>query len=90
LPALLALIDAWPAPVLPTLRAFAPASTVRWTVQLLDAAAAAGDVDGCAWHHVRADTVAAADGFATVVGTLSAADGRPLAWSEQLVAVFDG
>jgi acyl-CoA thioesterase len=87
LPALLGLIDAWPAPVLPTLSAPAPASTVRWTVQPLSDVGSS--VDGTNWHHFRSETIAAGDGFATVVGTLSDAAGQPLVFSEQLVAVFD-
>lgn len=87
-PALLGLLDAWPAPVLGLLQAPAPASTVRWSVQLLDPAAVAA-LDGRRWFHYRSDAVAAADGAVTFVARLADEAGRVLAISEQLAVVFD-
>ena len=87
-PALLGLLDAWPAPVLGLLTAPAPASTVRWSVQVLDPAAVAS-LDGQQLHHYRSDAVAAADGAVTFTARLADGAGRVLAISEQLAVVFD-
>lgn len=87
-PALLGLLDAWPAPVLGLLTAPAPASTVRWSVQLLDPEAVAA-LDGQQLFHYRSDAVAAADGAVTFTARLADASGRVLAISEQLAVVFD-
>ena len=82
--ALLGLLDAFPAPILPVATAPFMASTVRWSVHFLQPAAV--PADGYWWF--RADTLAAADGYATSLGTLQS-DGVVVAWAEQLVAVFD-
>lgn len=82
--ALLGLLDAFPAPILPVATAPFMASTVRWSVHFF--AAPAPPADG--WWWFRADAVAAADGYATSVGTLQSS-GEVVAWAEQLVAVFD-
>jgi acyl-CoA hydrolase len=83
---LVALADAPPPAVLPMLQKPAPASTVRWSVTLLGEPrdAHAGDF----WY--RSTCIHAADGYATIEGHLYTADGLPVAWMEQLVAVFDG
>ncbi len=80
----LALLDAWPAPVLPLLREPAPASTVTWMVDLVGTF----DAPAEAWWRFAADTVAAGDGLASVEGRLWSADGRLVAVSRQLVAEF--
>jgi acyl-CoA thioesterase len=82
--ALLALVDAWPAPVLPLLDRPTPASTVRWTVHLVGDPPASDDY---CW--LRSTTVAAGDGYATTEARLYGPDARLLAWAEQLVAIFD-
>ncbi|MEZ4381058.1 MAG: thioesterase family protein [Nannocystaceae bacterium] len=82
--ALLALVDAWPAPVLPLLDRPTPASTVRWTVHLIGEPPAS---DAYCW--LRSTTIAAGDGYATTVARLHGPDGELLAWAEQLVAIFD-
>lgn len=82
--AVVALLDAWPAPVLPLGDAPFFASTVRWSVHL--AAPPPDGFDAPLWF--KSETVVAQDGYATVSGTLCAA-GRPVAWTEQLVAYFE-
>lgn len=82
--ALLGLLDAFPAPILPVATAPFMASTVRWSVHFLQPAAVPRD--GYWWF--RSDALAAADGYATSLGTLQS-DGVVVAWAEQLVAVFD-
>jgi acyl-CoA thioesterase len=80
----LGLLDAFPAPILPVATAPFMASTVRWSVHFLQSAPV--PKDGFWWF--RADALAAADGYATSLGTLQS-DGVVVAWAEQLVAVFD-
>lgn len=85
LEAVVGLLDAWPAPVLPMLKGPAPASTVRWSAHLVgDVEAALG---GWCWFTSRA--LAAQDGYASTLNHLYAEDGALVAWTEQLVAVFD-
>ena len=83
--ALVGLLDAWPAPDIATATRPAPASTIHWTAHLLADRAPAPD----AWLRYRAHTLFAADGTTTFAATLWGPDGAPLAWSEQLTAVFD-
>ncbi|MBI4952987.1 MAG: thioesterase family protein [Myxococcales bacterium] len=85
--ALLALVDAWPAPVLPLLPARVPASTVTWMVDLAVAPPAAGFAPE-AWWRFEADGIAASDGYATVDGRMWDDRGRLVAASRQSVAVF--
>lgn len=80
----LALVDSWPAPVLPLMRGPAPASTVTWMVDLVGPVAAAPD----AWWRFHGDTVAAGDGHASVEGRLWGPDGGLVAVSRQMVAEF--
>jgi acyl-CoA thioesterase len=82
----LALVDAWPAPVLPLLREPAPASSVTWPVGLfeVDATARADD-----WWFFHGQTAGAADGHAHSTGMLWTPSGAAAAVSQQLVAVFD-
>lgn len=80
----LGLLDAFPAPILPVATSPFMASTVRWSVHFLQSAPV--PTDGFWWF--RADALAAADGYATSLGTLQS-DGVVVAWAEQLVAFFD-
>jgi len=83
----LALIDAWPAPVLPLLHSPAPASTVTWMVNLATLGAPESyPADG--WWLFDADAVTAADGYADILGKLWDPAGRLVATSRQLVAEF--
>jgi acyl-coenzyme A thioesterase PaaI-like protein len=86
--AVLGLVDAWPAPVIPMCRGFTPASTMRWTLHVLDEVpddlSSPGNVP-----FFRSEALAATQGYATTMGWLHVG-GRALVWSEQLVAVFDG
>lgn len=84
IPAIVALVDAWPGTVLPVLTSPAPASTVRWSMQF------PGDepVAGQDWFWYESRTAVAAGGYSTIVAHLWAGE-RLVAWSEQLLAVFD-
>lgn len=82
--AVLGLLDAWPPAVLPMASGPASASTVSWTAHILRDPPSNPD----AWYTFRYDTVAAEQGYATMVGSLSC-DGQVIAWTEQLAAVFD-
>lgn len=83
---LIALADAPPPPFLPMLQAPAPASTVRWSAQILGPLPAAHEGDF--WY--RSTCTFAADGYAIMQAFLYDADDRPVVWLEQLAAVFDG
>jgi acyl-CoA hydrolase len=83
---ILALVDAWPAPVLSLLDRPAAASSVTWAVDFLGDASAH---DAREPFFFRAETDGARDGYASVRGLLHAPDGRAVARSSQLVAVFD-
>jgi len=82
---LLGLLDAWPAPLVALTTRPVPASTVHWTAHLLTDRPPSPD----AWCRYQARTLSAADGTSTFAATLWGPDGAPLAWSEQLAAVFD-
>lgn len=81
--AILGLLDCWPPAILPMAAGPAAASTVSWTAHILHEPPA----DPTAWYSFRYDTIAAEQGYATIVGTLSH-DGDVVAWTEQLVAVY--
>lgn len=83
--ALAGLVDAWPGAVMAQLEEPAPASSVRWSLHRTHDA----PIDGQAWHWYEAETVAAAGGHATITARLYAEDDQLVAWSEQLMAVFD-
>lgn len=98
LEATLALLDAWPPVILSMADRPVPASTVRWAIHLASAAdpgpegfAAGSDAGFDAdkqWVWYEARTVQCADGYATAYASMFA-EGRLVAWSEQLIAVYD-
>ena len=83
---LIALLDLWPAPVLAQLRQLAPASSVTWTARLHAPPKTLGPED---WFWFESLATYAGEGYAGVRAELFDVEGRPLAESEQLVAVFD-
>jgi acyl-CoA thioesterase len=88
LPGLIGLLDAWPAPVLPMLRRPAPASTARWTAHLVGDTAQPAPAD--AWYWYTSQAITAGAGYAATLNHLYGPDGALVAWSEQLVVVFEG
>jgi acyl-CoA thioesterase len=93
LEATIALLDSWPPVILPMATGRIPASTVRWAIHLAGlndlSDQELAEVDAAAqWFWYEAQTVQAADGYATATAAMYA-DGRLLAWSEQLIAVYD-
>lgn len=80
---LVGLLDVWPIPSLSVLAAPAPASSVTWTAHVLRAPRPSND-----WFAFEYETAVGERGFHTVVGRLHGPDGRLVAWTEQLVAVF--
>ncbi len=82
--ALVGMLDAWPPAVLPMLKGPAPASTVSWSAHLLEVPLVRAEE----WWSYRARTAAAGSGTATTQAKLYAPDGRLVALSEQLVAVY--
>lgn len=86
LPGVIGLLDAWPAPVLPMLRHPAPASTARWTAHIVTDTAAAPTG---AWYWYTSRALSAGAGYASTLNHLYDATGALVAWSEQLVVIFD-
>lgn len=78
-----ALLDAFPTPVLPMLERPAPASTIAWSAWLHDVPETG---EGFWWYRERAH--AAAHGIAVSVGYLYAPDGRLAATKGQSAAVY--
>lgn len=82
---LLALIDAWPPAVLQMLNKLAPASSLTWTLELMEplSQCRAGD-----WWQYLAEIEQAGDGYAVIHAKIWDADGNPVALSRQTVTVF--
>jgi acyl-CoA thioesterase len=85
-PAIMGLLDAWPAPVLSLLDRPAPASSVSWTTRVVSMPESVGTDD---WFWYRSSVSFARDGYAHMEGRLWDREGRAVASLEQLVAVFD-
>jgi acyl-CoA hydrolase len=83
--AILALIDAWPPPVLVLLNEHAAASTVTWHVTLVQPPPVQPIDD---WWFFRGEAVTAAGGHVDMQGTLYTRDGTLIARSTQLTAEF--
>lgn len=85
--ALLALLDAWPSPILCMAERPVPASTVSWSTTF---AAVPAVFDPDAFWGFRGTVAQAEAGHVAARGELYGPDGRLAAIEEQLVAVFDG
>lgn len=83
--ATIGLLDAWPPAVLPLLHKPSPASTVSWSAHFYDPPSVPLDE----WWFYRAEAVRYDEGYATTKAHLHAPDGRLVAWSEQLVSVYE-
>ncbi|MCC7383112.1 MAG: thioesterase family protein [Deltaproteobacteria bacterium] len=83
---LLALVDAWPPPVIPRLKAPAPASSVTWSIEFLEIDPAES---ASAWWLYRGETLAALGGQVSARAWLWSPSGRLAAVSTQHAAVFD-
>lgn len=94
----LALTDAWPVPVLPMLRAVAPASSLTWSVEFVAPAAdtsdglagaiAAAHPDPNGWWYYEARADAAHGGYVQSGARLWTPDGHLAVVSRQLGALF--
>ncbi|WP_226666162.1 acyl-CoA thioesterase [Microbulbifer aggregans] len=85
---LLALIDAWPPAVLPMLKQPAPASSMAWTVEILQSAQEQSEANGEDWWQYLAEVDQAGDGYAVTQARLWDAQGNLVALSRQTVSVF--
>jgi acyl-CoA thioesterase len=85
----LALLDAWPAPILPLATGPVPASTVTWMVDFVAAAPPQGWAGDGFWRF-RSEVVGSDQGYADIAGRIWSPDGQLVAASRQLVAEFSG
>jgi acyl-CoA thioesterase len=85
LEAVVGILDAWPPSVLPMAAGPTPASTVRWSVHLLEPVPP-GEEKGWFWY--EATTVHSSDGYATSRAGLWSGD-RLVVWSEQLMTIYE-
>lgn len=81
----IALIDCIPTPAMSMFSAPAPNSSLVWTLEFLEHNF---DFSPQAWWRIDTDIDAAGDGYVHQSGVLNDPDGRPVALSRQLVAVF--
>ena len=84
--AILALIDAWPPAVLAMLKTPAPASTVTWNIEFIQPRA---ELESSDYLYYQCDVVLADLGYAHTEGKIYHPNGKLLALSRQLVAVYD-
>jgi acyl-CoA thioesterase len=82
---ILGLVDAWPPTVLPMMTTPAPGSSLTWTISFLNWNPEAQTDQ---WWFYRAETDAAANGYASTRAILWDPEGRPAAVSSQTVAIF--
>ena len=82
--AVVALLDAWPSPVLAMAKAPIPASTISWSAYLYDIPPSMPE----GWWWFRSEASDCSGGYATVRGLLYRPDGVLAARMEQLEAVF--
>ena len=82
---LIAAIDAWPVAITPMLPSPAPASTLSWTVDLIEPPATTAGTDH--WRY-QARTDEAGDGYGHCRSLIWSADGRLVATSQQTLTVF--
>jgi acyl-CoA thioesterase len=81
----LALMDAIPSPALAMLSTPGPASTLSWTLEILDSHF---DVAADGWWRLDADVDAAADGYVVHTSHVVNPAGRVAAISRQVVVVY--
>ncbi|MBB6093218.1 acyl-CoA thioesterase [Povalibacter uvarum] len=80
-----ALIDCIPTPAMSMFLAPAPSSSLVWTLEFFDHRF---DFPPDAWWRIDTDLDAAGDGYVNQTGVLNAPDGKPVALTRQLFAVF--
>ncbi|MCB9779609.1 MAG: thioesterase family protein [Alphaproteobacteria bacterium] len=88
-PALMGIIDAWPAPVLCLSDRPIPSSTVTWFVNVVTPPPVGG-WPGDGWFRYQSDCVVSADGHVDMDSRLWGPDGSLVATSRQLVVEFSG
>ena len=81
----IALIDCIPTPAMSMFKAPAPASSLVWTLEFFEHQF---DYPHDAWWRIDTDIDAAGEGYVHQTGVLNNPDGRPVALSRQLFAVF--
>lgn len=85
----LALLDAWPAPILPLATQPVPASTVTWMVDFVSPMPPGGWPGDGFWRF-QSEVVGSDEGYADLSGRIWSPGGQLVAASRQLVAEFSG
>jgi acyl-CoA thioesterase len=83
--AIVALIDCIPTPAMSMMTTMAPASSLVWTLEFFEHQF---DFPPDAWWRIDTDLDAAQEGYVNQTGVLIDPEGRPVALSRQLFAVF--
>ena len=81
---LVALADVIPSPAISMMKKFAPASSLTWTLELLEPAPAQGE----GWWRADTEIHSARDGYVAQTSRLHASDNRVVALARQAVVVF--
>ncbi len=81
----LGLVDAWPSPAVARLKTPAPAASMTWSLELLEAEP---EIDGEGWWLYHAELEASSQGYAHAAARLWSPAGRLAALSRQIVAIF--
>jgi acyl-CoA thioesterase len=82
---IVALVDCIPTPAFSMFAAPAPASSLVWTLEFFEHHF---DYSPAEWWRIDTKIDAATDGYVSQTGVLNSPDGRPIALTRQLVAVF--
>lgn len=85
LPTVLALLDAFPLPMMQMYTMPRPGASLTWNAHLVDLA----DADPTDWWWIRAETLHAGEGYGSFITYLYRRDGRLAAWADQAVALYD-
>jgi acyl-CoA thioesterase len=83
--ALVALIDCIPTPAMSMMTSMAPASSLVWTLEFFEHEL---DFPPDSWWRIDTDLDAAKEGYVNQTGVLIDPNGRPVALSRQLFAIF--
>ncbi|WP_157729901.1 acyl-CoA thioesterase [Bacterioplanes sanyensis] len=88
-PVLVALIDAWPPALLQKLKQPAPCASISWNLEIIAPLELQPALSGEQWLYYEVEIRQAHHGYGHTEARIATADGTVLAFSRQLVAVYD-